>query len=52
MSMIFFQTAINNIIFNVLPELEEEQKKKQKEKYKKEVIFYDTSVCKSKKSCY
>lgn len=30
-SMILFQTAINNIIFNILPELEEEIKEKEEE---------------------
>ena len=35
-SFILFQTAINNMIFNVIPEIEEEERKrKEKEKKKK-----------------
>ena len=33
-SFILFQTAINNMIFNVIPEIEEEERKR-KEKDKK-----------------
>ena len=35
-SFILFQTAINNMIFNVIPDIEEEERKrKEKEKKKK-----------------
>ena len=35
-SFILFQTAINNMVFNVIPDIEEEERKrKEKEKKKK-----------------
>ena len=34
-SFILFQTAINNMIFNVIPEIEEEERKRKEGKNKK-----------------
>lgn len=40
-SMILFQTAINNVIFNILPELEEEKKRKKKKEKDEKGRFND-----------